>query len=74
MPHKNPLCLKCLLRPKMKHHRWIEEYTGWGKDRFHRGEYWLREVKCPECGAIKTDVKMRTVRTLRKIRGNVNGG
>jgi len=52
----------------MKHHRWIREYTEWGKDRFHRGEYWLREVICPKCGAIDTDIMMRRESDLKRIR------
>lgn len=66
MPHKNPRCPKC--HRKMRHHRWIREYTEWGKDRFHRGEYWLREVKCPDCGYVETDIMMRRESDLKRIR------
>lgn len=71
MPHKNPTCKECRHRPKMRHHRWIREYTECSKDRFHRGEYWLREVICPECGSIKTDVMMRTERQLKQARKSI---
>ena len=72
MPHKNPTCKGTPENPhyprKMKHHQWIEEYTEWGKDEFHRGEYWKREVICPKCCAIKFDIKMRKNSTLKKLK------
>lgn len=72
MPHKNPDCKGTKENPhnptKMRHHRWIREYTEWGKDEFHRGEYWLREVKCPKCGEIKNDIMMRRESDLKRLR------
>ncbi len=76
MPHKNPRCrgshgsypLVYHYPTKMKHHKWLREYTEWGKDKFHRGEYWIREVICPNCKNIRTDIKMRKASTMRRIR------
>ena len=50
---------------KMKFAKWINEYPGWAKDEFHRGQYWEAEYVCGVCGNTRIDVKMRTTRQLR---------
>jgi len=69
MPHKNLRCKGSDENPhwtKMKHHRWLRQHEIF-RDKFHRGEYWHRELICPTCGTIKNDVKMRKASTMRRI-------
>jgi len=45
--------------------KWIQEYDGWAKDKFHRGQYWEAKYRCKKCGNTRIAVKMRTNRQLR---------
>lgn len=71
MPHKNPWCNgteEDHHHPyKMKHLRWVKKHPSW-TDKYHRGEYWHRELICPKCGKVTTDIKIRTRRSLKKLK------
>ena len=73
MPWKRPLCGRkdedgtradCYWTNK-DFVKWLQEYKGWAKDEFHRGQYWKAEYRCPKCGNTQTAVKMRTNRQLK---------